>query len=109
MSAPSAFVGSIPETYHRLLGPLLFEAYARDIVRRAAPRAGERVLELAAGLSHDLGAVYGMVRRLDDGAPHTGDSPAAAWASIDELWGRLRGMRRELRTELGAFRADSGR
>ncbi|MFF8731207.1 hypothetical protein ACF073_32680 [Streptomyces sp. NPDC015171] len=81
----------------------------RDVYAEAQIRMPERVLALAAGLSHDLGAVYGMVRRLDDGAPRAGDSPAAAWASIDELWGRLRRMRRELRTELGAFRADSGR
>lgn len=49
MSEPIAFVGSIPQTYHRYLGPLLFEGYARDIVKRLRPREGERVLELAAG------------------------------------------------------------
>ncbi|MEU6671235.1 hypothetical protein [Streptomyces sp. NPDC046727] len=81
----------------------------RDVYAEAQMRMPERVLDLAAGLSHDLGAVYGMVRRLDDGGPRAGDSPAAVRESIDELWARLRRMRRELRTELGAFRADSGR
>ncbi|MBC7772668.1 MAG: methyltransferase domain-containing protein [Pyrinomonadaceae bacterium] len=49
MSEPIAFVGSIPQTYHRYLGPLLFEEYAQDIVKRLRLRPDERVLELAAG------------------------------------------------------------
>jgi ubiquinone/menaquinone biosynthesis C-methylase UbiE len=49
MSQSSAFVGSIPQTYHRFLGPLLFEGYAQDITRRLRPREGERILELACG------------------------------------------------------------
>jgi len=45
------FTGSVPEIYHRHLGPLLFEPYARDLARRLAPfaRPGLRVLEIAAG------------------------------------------------------------
>ncbi|WP_225826717.1 hypothetical protein [Streptomyces naphthomycinicus] len=81
----------------------------RDVYAEAQLRMPERVLDLAAGFSHDLGAVYGMVRRLDDGTPGAGDSPAAVRENIGELWGRLRRMRREMRTELGAFRTDSGR
>ncbi|WP_251095210.1 hypothetical protein [Streptomyces sp. Caat 7-52] len=81
----------------------------RDVYAEAQMRMPERVLGLTAVLSHDLGAVYGMVRRLDDGTPRAGDSPAAVREAIDELWGRLRRMRREMRAELGAFRADSGR
>jgi ubiquinone/menaquinone biosynthesis C-methylase UbiE len=49
MAPSSAFVGSIPQTYHRFLGPLLFEGYAADLVRRLAPRPNERILELACG------------------------------------------------------------
>lgn len=49
MSQASAFVGSIPQTYHTYLGPLLFEDYARDMVARLRPRGGERILELACG------------------------------------------------------------
>ena len=39
------FAGSIPETYDRYLGPLLFEPYAREL----AALAPARVLETAAG------------------------------------------------------------
>ncbi|CAL9292683.1 hypothetical protein [Streptomyces sp. SudanB182_2057] len=81
----------------------------RDVYAEAQMRLPERVLDLVADLSHDLGAVYGMVRRLDDGIPRAGDSPEAVRASIDDLWGRLRRTRREIRTELGAYGADSGR
>lgn len=52
METPHAhFAGSIPETYHRHLGPLLFEPYAADLAGRLELTAREapRVLELAAG------------------------------------------------------------
>ncbi len=49
MYTPGSYTGSIPETYDRLLGPLLFEPYARDLAARLRPRAGERILELACG------------------------------------------------------------
>ena len=49
MSQVAAFVGSVPQTYDRFLGPLLFEDYAKDITKRIGPRPGERVLELACG------------------------------------------------------------
>jgi SAM-dependent methyltransferase len=46
----AAFGGSIPEFYDRHLGPLFFEAYARDLAARLAPPATpRRVLELACG------------------------------------------------------------
>lgn len=47
-----AFSGNIPAAYHTLLGPMLFEPYARDLaarLRRAALPPDARVLELAAG------------------------------------------------------------
>ncbi|WP_330307944.1 MULTISPECIES: hypothetical protein [unclassified Streptomyces] len=81
----------------------------RDVYAEAQMRVPERVLELAGGLSHDLGAVFGMVRRLDDGVPRAGDSPVVAKENLDALWGRLREIRREMRAELGASRADLGR
>ncbi|MER7226937.1 hypothetical protein [Streptomyces rubradiris] len=81
----------------------------RDVYAEAQMRLPERVLDLVADLSHDLGAVYGMVRRLDDGTPRAGDSPEAVREGIDELWGRLRRTRRAIRTELGAYGADTGR
>jgi ubiquinone/menaquinone biosynthesis C-methylase UbiE len=44
-----AFVGSIPELYERLLVPLIFESYARDLAARVADAAPKDVLEIAAG------------------------------------------------------------
>jgi ubiquinone/menaquinone biosynthesis C-methylase UbiE len=50
MSDPNArFVGSIPASYDRFLGPMLFEPYADDLVRRLEFKARSAVLELAAG------------------------------------------------------------
>ena len=43
------FQGSIPEVYDRVLGPVLFEPYARDLARRIQVRPGDRVLEVACG------------------------------------------------------------
>jgi len=50
-SSDAHFVGSIPETYHRHLGPLWFEPYAVDLAGRLelAAKEAPRVLELAAG------------------------------------------------------------
>jgi len=47
-SETTRFVGSVPELYDRLLGPVLFAPYARDLARRLPARA-HRVLEIAAG------------------------------------------------------------
>jgi len=49
MSADDRFAGSIPEIYNRLLVPLLFEPYARDLAGRLATASPARVLETAAG------------------------------------------------------------
>jgi ubiquinone/menaquinone biosynthesis C-methylase UbiE len=51
MSAGSdtAFSGSIPEVYDRLLVPLIFEPYARDLAERAGKLRPQNVLEIAAG------------------------------------------------------------
>lgn len=59
-----AFSGSVPKTYHDFLGPLIFDAYARNMAGRAKavlkerPRA--RVLELACG----TGIVTNMLAEL---------------------------------------------
>ena len=45
----TGFAGSIPEDYDRYLVPLIFEAFARDIARRAAELSPSSVLETAAG------------------------------------------------------------
>lgn len=51
MSAGSdaAFAGSIPEVYDRLLVPLIFEPYARDLAERVGKLLPQSVLEIAAG------------------------------------------------------------
>ena len=43
------FTGSVPAHYDRYLGPVLFEPYARDLVRRLPSPIAGRVLELACG------------------------------------------------------------
>ena len=43
------FAGSIPEMYERLMVPLIFEPYARDLARRLAKTRPGVVLETAAG------------------------------------------------------------
>jgi ubiquinone/menaquinone biosynthesis C-methylase UbiE len=53
-----SFSGSIPQLYDRYLGPVLFEPYAADLVRRIAAHAGP-VLEMACGtgiVTHQLRA-----------------------------------------------------
>lgn len=45
----TAFVGSIPPTYDRYLGPLFFEPYAEDLVARLPVPPPLRVLETACG------------------------------------------------------------
>jgi SAM-dependent methyltransferase len=47
----AVFAGSIPEFYHRYLGPLLFAGYASDLAARhhSLPANDATVLELAAG------------------------------------------------------------
>lgn len=59
--APS-FSGSVPKTYHDFLGPLIFDAYARDMAGRAKAVLKERsrVLELACG----TGIVTNMLAEL---------------------------------------------
>ncbi|WP_327270180.1 MULTISPECIES: hypothetical protein [unclassified Streptomyces] len=86
---------------------------ARDDHREAYAEAQlilpDRVLDHAEAVSHGLGMVYGMVRRLDDGTPETADSPSAAHEEIRALWERLRQMRAQMRADLAASRSQSGR
>ncbi|MFD5452809.1 hypothetical protein ACWDTR_28870 [Streptomyces sp. NPDC003470] len=96
----------LPSARQRLTGAR--DQY-RDVYAEAQMRLPQRVLGHAAEVSRHLGIVYGMVRRLDDGVPRPGESSAAAQAGIDALWERLREMRREMRADLGASRADPGR
>lgn len=81
----------------------------REVYAEAQMRLPDRVLDHAGAVSHGLGAVFGMVRRLDDGLQRPGDSSEAAHEEIEALWARLREMRREMRADLGVSRSDSGR
>jgi ubiquinone/menaquinone biosynthesis C-methylase UbiE len=56
-AADSAFSGSIPALYHRLLGPLLFEPFAWDIAGRVGALQPARILETAAGTGIVTGAM----------------------------------------------------
>ncbi|MEJ2140247.1 MAG: class I SAM-dependent methyltransferase [Gammaproteobacteria bacterium] len=47
--ADNKFSGSVPETYHRYLVPLIFADYADDLAARLSVAAGGSVLETAAG------------------------------------------------------------
>jgi ubiquinone/menaquinone biosynthesis C-methylase UbiE len=49
VAADKVFAGSIPEIYDRLLVPLIFEPYARDLAERVARAGPKDVLEVAAG------------------------------------------------------------
>jgi ubiquinone/menaquinone biosynthesis C-methylase UbiE len=48
MASAAAYAGSVPANYEQYLGPLLFEPYAIDLVKRL-PRDLNRVLEIACG------------------------------------------------------------
>jgi ubiquinone/menaquinone biosynthesis C-methylase UbiE len=48
-AADKVFAGSIPEVYDRLMVPLIFEPYARDLADRVARAGPQDVLEVAAG------------------------------------------------------------
>jgi ubiquinone/menaquinone biosynthesis C-methylase UbiE len=49
LESDKVFSGSVPENYDRYMVPLIFEAYAADIARRAAALSPRAVLEIAAG------------------------------------------------------------
>ena len=49
MSTAAQFSGIVPATYDEILGPVLFEPYARDVVSRLPAGIGLRVLEIACG------------------------------------------------------------
>jgi ubiquinone/menaquinone biosynthesis C-methylase UbiE len=49
VATDKVFSGSIPEIYDRLMVPLIFEPYARDLAGRIAKANPARVLETAAG------------------------------------------------------------
>src|SRR5439155_4661132 len=49
VASDKVFAGSIPEIYDRMMVPLIFEPYARDLAGRLARATPRNVLETAAG------------------------------------------------------------
>lgn len=49
VTSDKTFAGSIPEIYDRLMVPLIFESYARDLAERLAKTTPKNLLETAAG------------------------------------------------------------
>jgi ubiquinone/menaquinone biosynthesis C-methylase UbiE len=93
-----AFTGSIPEIYDRLLVPMIFAPYARDLARRIKGYVPRDVLETAAG----TGAVTAaLASELPDGTQitatdlnepmlaqartHLADRPQIRWQQADAL------------------------
>src|SRR6516165_1438371 len=74
----TVFAGSIPAFYDRYLGPLLFEPYAADLVRRLADISSGRVLETAAG----TGIVTCTLVRAARGCCNRRDRPQATHAGF---------------------------
>lgn len=85
----ATFTGSIPENYHKYLGPMIFHEFADDLSGRVPVTSGIRVLEVACGtgivserllrrlarhgtlVATDLNeAMFGHAQRLGAGGPH---------------------------------------
>jgi ubiquinone/menaquinone biosynthesis C-methylase UbiE len=71
VSSHGAYTGSVPPSYDRYLGPVLFEPYAEDLAGRLPDGDGLRVLELACGTGI-------LTRRLRESLP-----PSAALVATD--------------------------
>lgn len=97
-SSDRLFAGSIPENYDRLLVPILFETYARDLAERVAEARPRSVLEIAAGtgaLTRAIAAALeGEVRfvasdlnqpMLDRAAARLGADRRISWRQADGL------------------------
>ena len=65
VATDKVFAGSIPEIYDRLLVPLIFEPYARDLAERLAKTNPANLLETAAGAGALTRAI---AARLSEGA-----------------------------------------
>ncbi len=92
------FVGSIPELYDRILVPMLFEPYARDLAQRAKAHQPADVLETAAGtgaVTRALASELGRDTRIvatDLNEPmiaraksQLSDRPGITWQQADAL------------------------
>ena len=62
VASDKAFTGSIPQIYDRLLVPMIFEPYARDLARRIMRDNPRQVLETAAGTGVVTAAMASQLR-----------------------------------------------
>jgi SAM-dependent methyltransferase len=88
------WVGSMPEVYDRLLGPVLFQPYAVELARRVASSSPDRVLELAAGTGIVTGELTALLpdaavtaTDLSEAMVERGAAqvPSAVWRQADAL------------------------
>ena len=83
----------MPDAYERLLVPMLFQPYARDLTRRVADLGPQQVLELAAGtgvVTRELTRVLDaeiVATDLSDAMLEVGraNAPHATWRQADAL------------------------
>ena len=88
----ASWLEGMPEAYDRLLGPVKFTPYARELARRVAAQAPSAVLEVAAGtglLTRQLVAEGLTVTATDLNPPMVeygrASVPEAAWSQADAL------------------------
>ncbi|HZR10637.1 MAG TPA: methyltransferase domain-containing protein [Myxococcales bacterium] len=88
------FTGSIPETYDRLMGPMLFAPYAAELAARARRLGARRVLEIAAGTGIATRALAGALPEAEIEATDLNEamvsfaasrnpSPRVRWSTAD--------------------------
>jgi ubiquinone/menaquinone biosynthesis C-methylase UbiE len=98
VASDKLFAGSIPEIYDRLLVPLIFESYARDLAERVAGLDPRSILETAAGtgvLTRALGSRLPAAARivatdlnqpmLDRAAKRQQEDRRISWRQADAL------------------------
>ena len=98
MSSIPAFDGSIPSLYDRLLGPMIFEPYARDMATRVPLTGGTRVLEVACGTGRvTRHLIAGLTARatltasdlsaamLAEARVQLGNDPRVTWQEADAM------------------------
>ncbi|MFJ2925633.1 hypothetical protein ACIPIU_11540 [Streptomyces massasporeus] len=73
----------------------------RDRYSEVQMLAPEGVLMRASVVNQALNRVYGQVKRLERGAPGSGETMETAAQAQYEVWGMLRTMRTAMRQDLG--------
>ena len=92
------FAGSVPELYERLMVPLIFEDYARDLAERVVRAAPQDILETAAGTGVVTRALVSRLPAnvryvatdlnqpmLDHAAAKQPDRSRVTWRQVDAL------------------------